>query len=157
MIWLVAFLPLDGVRVVDVTTSIAGPYCAEILAALGADVVKVERPDTGDDGRAWGPPFWNGESAMFLAVNAGKRSLAVSLADERGREAVRRLAGRADVFLQSLRPGLAEAPRPRPGGAARRERPARVLLGRRLRARRAALGRSPATTRSCRRRAGSSA
>ena len=47
-------------RVVDVTTSIAGPYCAEILAALGADVVKVERPDTGDDGRAWGPPFWNG-------------------------------------------------------------------------------------------------
>jgi crotonobetainyl-CoA:carnitine CoA-transferase CaiB-like acyl-CoA transferase len=95
-------------RVVDVTTSIAGPYCAEILAALGADVVKVERPDTGDDGRAWGPPFWNGESAMFLAVNAGKRSLAVSLSDERGREAVLRLADSADVFLQSLRPGLAE-------------------------------------------------
>jgi crotonobetainyl-CoA:carnitine CoA-transferase CaiB-like acyl-CoA transferase len=104
----VPFLPLDGVRVVDVTTSIAGPYCAEILAALGADVVKVERPDTGDDGRAWGPPFWNGESAMFLAVNAGKRSLAVSLRDERGREAVVRLAECADVFLQSLRPGLAE-------------------------------------------------
>ena len=95
-------------RVVDVTTSIAGPYCAEILGALGADVVKVERPDTGDDGRAWGPPFWNGESAMFLAVNAGKRSLAVSLADERGREAVLRLVDRADVFVQSLRPGLAE-------------------------------------------------
>jgi crotonobetainyl-CoA:carnitine CoA-transferase CaiB-like acyl-CoA transferase len=95
-------------RVVDVTTSIAGPYCAEILGALGADVVKVERPDTGDDGRAWGPPFWNGESAMFLAVNAGKRSLAVSLADERGRDAVLRLVDRADVFLQSLRPGLAE-------------------------------------------------
>src|SRR5687767_395060 len=100
--------PLQGMRVADVTTSIAGPYCAEILAALGADVVKVERPDTGDDGRAWGPPFWNGESAMFLAVNAGKRSLAVSLADERGRDALLRLADRADVFLQSLRPGLAE-------------------------------------------------
>jgi crotonobetainyl-CoA:carnitine CoA-transferase CaiB-like acyl-CoA transferase len=100
--------PLNGVRVVDVTTSIAGPYCAEILAALGADVVKVERPDTGDDGRAWGPPFWGGESAMFLAVNAGKRSLAVRLADERGREAVLQLADVADVFLQSLRPGLAE-------------------------------------------------
>jgi crotonobetainyl-CoA:carnitine CoA-transferase CaiB-like acyl-CoA transferase len=100
--------PLSGVHVVDVTTSIAGPYCAEILAALGADVVKVERPDTGDDGRAWGPPFWNGESAMFLAVNAGKRSLAVSLSDERGREAVLRLVDRSDVFLQSLRPGLAE-------------------------------------------------
>ena len=101
-------LPLDGIRVVDVTTSIAGPYCAEILAALGADVVKVERPDTGDDGRAWGPPFWNGESAMFLAVNAGKRSLAVSLSAERGREVVHHLADRADVFLQSLRPGLAK-------------------------------------------------
>src|SRR3990170_3993606 len=102
------FLPLAGTRVVDVTTSIAGPYCAEILAALGAEVVKVERPDTGDDGRAWGPPFWNGESAMFLSVNAGKRSLAVSLADERGREIVSRLADGADVFVQSLRPGLAE-------------------------------------------------
>jgi len=101
------FLPLEGTKVVDVTTSIAGPYCAEILAALGAEVIKVERPDTGDDGRAWGPPFWNGESAMFLSVNAGKRSLAVSLADERGREIVRRLADDADVFLQSLRPGLA--------------------------------------------------
>jgi crotonobetainyl-CoA:carnitine CoA-transferase CaiB-like acyl-CoA transferase len=93
-------------RVLDVTTSIAGPYCAEILAALGADVIKVERPDTGDDGRAWGPPFWNGESAMFLAVNAGKRSLALSLRDERGRDVLLRLAENADVFLQSLRPGL---------------------------------------------------
>jgi formyl-CoA transferase/CoA:oxalate CoA-transferase len=101
-------LPLAGIEVVDVTTSIAGPFCAEILAALGAEVVKVERPDTGDDGRAWGPPFWNGEGAMFLSVNAGKRSLAVSLADERGREIVLRLADGADVFVQSLRPGLAE-------------------------------------------------
>src|ERR687896_269251 len=103
-----AFAPLDGLRVLDVTTSIAGPYCAQILAALGADVVKVERPDTGDDARAWGPPFWNGESPMFLSANAGKRSLAVSLREPRGREVVLRLAGRADVFLQSLRPGLAE-------------------------------------------------
>ncbi len=92
----------------DVTTSIAGPYCAQILAALGADVVKVERPDTGDDGRAWGPPFWNGEGTMFLSANAGKRSLALSLRDPRGREALLRLADDADVFLQSLRPGLAE-------------------------------------------------
>jgi crotonobetainyl-CoA:carnitine CoA-transferase CaiB-like acyl-CoA transferase len=99
--------PLVGRRVLDVTTSIAGPYCAQILAALGADVVKVERPDTGDDGRAWGPPFWDGEATMFLTSNAGKRSLAISLRDERGREALLRLADRADVFLQSLRPGLA--------------------------------------------------
>jgi formyl-CoA transferase/CoA:oxalate CoA-transferase len=100
--------PLAGTRVLDVTTSIAGPYCAQILAALGADVVKVERPDTGDDGRAWGPPFWNGEGTMFLSANAGKRSLGLSLRDPRGREALLRLAGTSDVFLQSLRPGLAE-------------------------------------------------
>ena len=95
-------------RVLDVTTSIAGPYCAQILAALGADVIKVERPDTGDDGRAWGPPFWNGEGTMFLSANAGKRSLALSLRDPRGREALLRLVDGADVFLQSLRPGLAD-------------------------------------------------
>jgi crotonobetainyl-CoA:carnitine CoA-transferase CaiB-like acyl-CoA transferase len=99
---------LDGVRVLDVTTSIAGPYCAQILAALGADVIKVERPDTGDDGRAWGPPFWNGEGTMFLSANAGKRSLALSLRDPDGREALLRLAERSDVFLQSLRPGRAD-------------------------------------------------
>ena len=104
----VAHQPLRGMRVLDVTTSIAGPYCAQILAALGADVVKVERPDTGDDGRAWGPPFWNGEGTMFLSANAGKRSLGLSLRDPDGREALLRLGERADVFLQSLRPGLAE-------------------------------------------------
>jgi crotonobetainyl-CoA:carnitine CoA-transferase CaiB-like acyl-CoA transferase len=101
-------LPLAGTRVIDITTSIAGPYCAQILSALGADVVKVERPDTGDDGRAWGPPFWNGEGTMFLSANAGKRSAGIALRDPDGREAVLRLAERADVFLQSLRPGLAE-------------------------------------------------
>ena len=100
--------PLRGVRVLDVTTSIAGPYCGQILAALGADVVKVERPDTGDDGRAWGPPFWDGEGTMFLSANAGKRSLALTLRDPRGRDTLLALAGRADVFVQSLRPGLAE-------------------------------------------------
>jgi len=100
--------PLRGTRVLDVTTSIAGPYCAQILAALGADVVKVERPDTGDDGRAWGPPFWDGDGTMFLSANAGKRSLALSLRDPRGRDALLRLCERADVFLQSLRPGLAD-------------------------------------------------
>ena len=108
MIHPVPFHPLTGTRVLDVTTSIAGPFCAEILAALGADVVKIERPDTGDDARAWGPPFWNGEGAMFLSVNAGKRSLALSLGDERGRAVMLTLAANADVFLQSLRPGLAE-------------------------------------------------
>ena len=95
-------------RVLDATTSIAGPYCAQILGALGADVVKLERPETGDDGRAWGPPFWEGEGTMFLSANANKRSLAISLRDPRGRDAILRLAENADAFVQSLRPGLAE-------------------------------------------------
>jgi formyl-CoA transferase/CoA:oxalate CoA-transferase len=99
--------PLAGTRVVDVTSSIAGPTATQLLAALGADVVKVE-PLAGDHARAWGPPFLEGEAAMFLASNAGKRSLAVELGDERGREIVLRLVDGADVFLQSLRPGAAE-------------------------------------------------
>ena len=93
MIRRMSLQPLRGVRVVDVTTSIAGPYCAQILAALGADVIKVERPGTGDDARAWGPPFWEGESPMFLSANAGKRSLACSLREPAGREVILRLAG----------------------------------------------------------------
>jgi crotonobetainyl-CoA:carnitine CoA-transferase CaiB-like acyl-CoA transferase len=99
--------PLLGSRVVDVTSSLAGPTATQVLAALGADVVKVE-PLGGDHARAWGPPFLEGESAMFLAANSGKRSLAVDLGDDHGREIVLRLVDRADVFLQSLRPGAAE-------------------------------------------------
>src|SRR5919201_6150598 len=103
----VTFLPLDGVRVLDVTSSLAGPYCTEILGALGAGVVKVERPDGGDETRAWWP-LWDGEGVMFLCANAGKRSLALDLSDQRGLEALHRLAEGADVFVQSLRPGVAE-------------------------------------------------
>jgi crotonobetainyl-CoA:carnitine CoA-transferase CaiB-like acyl-CoA transferase len=103
-----ALRPLEGIRVVDVTSSLAGPTATQLLAALGADVVKVE-PVGGDHARAWGPPFWDGEGAMFLASNAGKRSLAVELADPRALGAVLRLADRADVFVQSLRPGAAQA------------------------------------------------
>ena len=99
------FLPLEGVRVVDVTSSLAGPYCTEILAALGADVVKVEHPQRGDEARAWGPPFFDGGSVLFYAANFGKRSLALDV--KRGREVLLRLAADADVFLQSLRPGTA--------------------------------------------------
>lgn len=99
--------PLTGTTVVDVTSSLAGPTATQLLAALGADVVKVE-PLAGDHARAWGPPFLDGGGAMFLSANAGKRSLAVDLGEERGREIVLRLADGADVFLQSLRPGAAE-------------------------------------------------
>jgi crotonobetainyl-CoA:carnitine CoA-transferase CaiB-like acyl-CoA transferase len=100
------FLPLEGVRVVDVTSSLAGPYCTEILAALGADVVKVEHPQRGDEARAWGPPFRDGASVLFCAANLGKRSLALDV--KRGRDILLRLVEGADVFLQSLRPGTAK-------------------------------------------------
>jgi formyl-CoA transferase/CoA:oxalate CoA-transferase len=100
------FLPLAGKRVVDLTASLAGPSCTQLLAALGADVVKVEPPE-GDHARGWGPPFVGDDGALFFAANAGKRSIAIDL--ERGLEIVLRLAARADVFVQSLRPGLAEA------------------------------------------------
>jgi crotonobetainyl-CoA:carnitine CoA-transferase CaiB-like acyl-CoA transferase len=99
------FLPLEGVRVVDVTSSLAGPYCTEILGALGADVVKVEHPERGDEARAWGPAFWEGSSVMFYAANLNKRSLALDL--KRGPEVLLRLVDSAHVFLQSLRPGTA--------------------------------------------------
>lgn len=101
------FAPLAGKRVVDVTASLAGPTCTQLLAALGAEVVKVE-PLEGDHAREWGPPFVGEDGALFFAANAGKRSLTVDLSDPRGHEIVLRLAARADVFVQSLRPGLAE-------------------------------------------------
>jgi len=99
------FSPLEGVRVVDVTSSLAGPYCTEILGALGADVVKVEHPERGDEARAWGPPFFEGSSVMFYAANLNKRSLALDV--KRGRDVLLRLVDSAGVFLQSLRPGTA--------------------------------------------------
>jgi crotonobetainyl-CoA:carnitine CoA-transferase CaiB-like acyl-CoA transferase len=100
------FLPLQGVRVVDVTSSLAGPYCTEILAALGADVVKVEHPARGDEARAWGPPFHDDASVMFYAANLSKSSLALDL--RRGRAVLLRLVETAQVFIQSMRPGTAE-------------------------------------------------
>jgi crotonobetainyl-CoA:carnitine CoA-transferase CaiB-like acyl-CoA transferase len=100
--------PLEGVRVLDLTSSIAGPWCTQILGALGAEVIKVEHPRRGDDTRYWGPPFWNGESAAFLASNASKRSIGLDLSSAAGLEVVMRLSEGADVFVQNMRPGLVE-------------------------------------------------
>jgi len=100
------FLPLDGIRLVDVTASLAGPTCTQLLGALGADIVKVEPPE-GDHARAWGPPFIDGMGALFFAANAGKRSVVLDL--EEDREALLELVDSADVLVLSLRPGLAES------------------------------------------------
>lgn len=102
------FQPLAGARVLDLTNSLAGPYCTQILGAFGAEVVKIEHPERGDETRQWGPPFVDGEGAIFLAANAGKRSLALNFHDDAGKQVLYDLAERADVVVQSLRPGHAE-------------------------------------------------
>jgi crotonobetainyl-CoA:carnitine CoA-transferase CaiB-like acyl-CoA transferase len=101
-------LPLDGIVVADLTQNVAGPFCTQTLGDMGADVVKIERPGRGDDARAWGPPFWERESAVFVALNRNKKSLALDLKREGGIEILRRLVARADVLVQSLRAGVIE-------------------------------------------------
>ena len=96
---------LDGIRVADFSNNLAGPYAAMLLGDLGADVIKVERPQGGDDSRAQ-PPFWNGESVVYLTVNRNKRSIALDFKDETDVANARRLAETADVVVQSFRPGV---------------------------------------------------
>jgi len=91
--------PLTGIKVVDMTEALAGPYCAMLLGDLGADVIKVERPGDGDQARGWGPPFLEGESAYFLAVNRNKRSIELDIKRHDDLEILHTLIGRADVFL----------------------------------------------------------
>jgi crotonobetainyl-CoA:carnitine CoA-transferase CaiB-like acyl-CoA transferase len=98
---------LEGVKVVDLSRALAGPYCTMMLADMGADVVKVEVPGTGDESRSWGPPFIGGESAYFMCVNRNKRSIAIDLKSPEGSEVLFRLAKRADVFVENFRPGTA--------------------------------------------------
>jgi crotonobetainyl-CoA:carnitine CoA-transferase CaiB-like acyl-CoA transferase len=100
-------LPLEGIVVVDLTQNVAGPFCTQILGDMGADVLKVERPGRGDDARAWAPPFWGRESATFMAFNRNKKSLTLDLKREGGLDVLKRLVKRADVFVQSLRAGVA--------------------------------------------------
>jgi formyl-CoA transferase len=100
--------PLDGVRVLDLTRVVAGPYCAMFLGDLGAEVVKVEQPGTGDDTRGWGPPFTGGESAYYLCINRNKKSIALDLKSAKEVELVRQLAQAADVVIENFRPGTME-------------------------------------------------
>jgi crotonobetainyl-CoA:carnitine CoA-transferase CaiB-like acyl-CoA transferase len=97
--------PLTGIRVVDLSRVLAGPYATMTLADLGADVVKVEHPKGGDETRSWGPPYAGGEAAYFLSVNRSKRSVALDLKQPEGRELALELCTRADVVIENFRPG----------------------------------------------------
>lgn len=112
-------LPLEGVKVLDLTRVLAGPYCTQILADLGADVIKLEHPVNGDDTRAWGPPYapyktedgqidterGPGESAYFLAVNRNKKSMGINFKSKEGQQIVRKMVETADVFVENYVPG----------------------------------------------------
>ncbi|HUH13288.1 MAG TPA: CoA transferase [Longimicrobiales bacterium] len=99
---------LAGVRVVDLSENLAGPYCGQILADLGAQVVKVERPVEGDPARAWGAPAWGRAAPLFLAANRSKRSVCLDLKSEEGRRALEALLAGSDVLVQSFRAGVME-------------------------------------------------
>ncbi len=104
--------PLAGIRIIDLSRVLAGPWATQTLGDLGAEVIKIERPARGDDSRSFGPPFlegkdggWTGASAMFLAANRGKRSMTLDLAREEGRAVLRDLVGTADVLVENFKVG----------------------------------------------------
>jgi len=98
---------LQGIRVLDLSRVLAGPYCTMVLGDLGADVIKVEPPE-GDETRAWGPPFAEGESAYYLCVNRNKRDIVINLKSEEGKNILRELALQSDVLVENFRPGTLE-------------------------------------------------
>lgn len=100
--------PLDGMKVLDLTQIMAGPFCTMLLADMGADVVKLEKPSGGDDTRRMGPPFVNGQSAAFLSINRNKRSVVVDLKTKEGVSLVRQMVRKFDVLVQNFRPGSLE-------------------------------------------------
>src|SRR5262249_24821584 len=96
--------PLDGVRVIDLTRVVAGPYCTMMLGHMGDEVLKIEEPRHGDDSRGWGP-FIDGWSSFFLTLNRSKKSVALDLRSAQGAEALRRLIATAEVLIENFRPG----------------------------------------------------
>lgn len=100
--------PLSGVRVLELAQNLAGPYCTQILAGLGAEVIKVERPG-GDAARAWGPPFVDGAGSIFMAANRGKRSIEIDVTTHDGARTLRALIERSDVLVEAFRPGALAA------------------------------------------------
>jgi len=100
--------PLDGVRILDLSRVLAGPYCTMVLADLGAEVIKVERPGVGDETRSWGPPYAGGESAYYMSVNRSKKSLAIDLSTKEGQQRALDLAAESHVVIENFRVGTAD-------------------------------------------------
>src|SRR4029077_15369929 len=100
--------PLAGIKVIEVGQALAGPLAGAILADLGADVIKVEKPDGGDDARMWGPPFVDDSSMMFHSTNRNKRSVTFDIKNKAEVDKLKRLTRDADILIQNLRPGIAE-------------------------------------------------
>ena len=97
--------PLDGITVLDLTRVLSGPYCTMLLADMGARVIKIEQPGKGDDTRAWGPPFLEGESAYFLSINRNKESVTLDFKHPEGRRLLEQLISKSDVVVENFRPG----------------------------------------------------
>src|SRR5256885_8524581 len=101
-------LPLAGIRVLDLSRILSGPFCTMNLGDMGAEVIKIEEPGSGDDTRGFGPPFVNGVSTYFLSINRNKKSLAVNLKAPEGLALVKKLAAKSDVVVENFRPGVAQ-------------------------------------------------
>jgi len=97
---------LEGIKVLDLSRALAGPYCTMMLADMGAEVIKLEMPGKGDDSRSYGPPFVEGESAYFMSVNRNKKSLTLNMKSERSTEIIHRLIKQSDVLVENFRPGV---------------------------------------------------
>ena len=102
-------LPLEGIKILDLSRVLAAPFCTMVLGDLGADIIKVERPGRGDDTREWGPPSVGGESAYFLCINRNKRSIGVNLKSDGGKEIIRRLVKRCDALVENFRGGVMDS------------------------------------------------
>jgi formyl-CoA transferase len=97
--------PLEGIRILDLTRVLSGPYCTMLLGDLGAQVIKVERPGDGDDTRAFAPPFQGDQAAYFLSINRNKKSVTLDMKSKRGKEILWRLVELSDVLVENFRPG----------------------------------------------------
>ena len=97
--------PLDGIRIIDLTRILAGPFCTMNLGDMGAEVIKVEQPGRGDDTRSWGPPFVDDQAAYFLGINRNKQSITLNLKSPEGRGILGELLGQADVIIENFKPG----------------------------------------------------